>query len=158
MSSLEWWELASYVVTCFGFPYAILLFMYENYKERQNDDEEIFQALSEEYARFCNLLIENADLQLMTEPLPDNGLSPEQRERKKIIFEMLVALLERAYILVHEDEMDKKEQRLWATWEDYIHFWCRRADFQTALADLLAGEDPEFTAYITGIAAKYQSS
>jgi hypothetical protein len=152
MTTLEIWELASYVVTCFGFPYAIIILMYENHKERENDDEEIYQKLAEEYAKFGNLLIENADLQLMTNPLPEEKLSAEQKERKTIIFEMLVSLLERAFILVYEDHMDAKTKRLWATWEDYIRFWCHREDFRKALPALLVGEDPEFTSYMRGIA------
>lgn len=142
------WELASYVVTVVGFPFAIAVFALENYKERQMEEEELYQKLAEEYAKFANLLIRNADLQLMTGDIPDAVLTPEQKERKKIIFDMLVALFERAYILVYEEKMDKQAKRLWATWEDYIKFWCRRADFRQMLPELLVGEDPDFTAYI----------
>jgi hypothetical protein len=142
------WEVASYVVTVIGFPCAIAVFALENYKERQMEEEELYQKLAEEYAKFANLLIRNADLQLMTGNVPDNLLSPEQKERKKIIFDMLVALFERAYILVYEEKMDKQAKRLWATWEDYIKFWCRRADFRQELPELLVGEDPDFSNYI----------
>jgi hypothetical protein len=152
MTTLEYWELASYVVTVIGLPYAIIILMVESYRERKNEDEEIYQALAGEYAKFSNLLITNADLQLMTDPLPDATLSPEQRERKTIIFEMLVSLLERAFILVYEDHMDAKTHRLWATWEDYIRFWCRREDFLKILPALLEGEDPDFTTYMKKIA------
>ena len=142
------WETASYIVTVIGFPFAIAIFALENYKERQADEEELYQKLAEEYAKFANLLIQNADLQLMTGAIPDAALSPEQKERKKIIFDMLVALFERAYILVYEDKMTRQEMRLWATWEDYIKFWCRRADFRQELPELLVGEDPDFAGYI----------
>jgi hypothetical protein len=142
------WEVASYVVTVIGFPFAIGVFAIENFKERQIEEEELYQKLAEEYAKFAKLLIDNADLQLMTGAVPDPQLTPEQKERKKIIFDMLVALFERAYILVYEEKMDKQAKRLWATWEDYIKFWCRRADFRQELPELLVGEDPDFTAYI----------
>jgi len=148
LSTLELWELASYVVTVFGLPYAITMLMLDNYKERQLEMEELYQKLAEEYAKFANLMIENADLRLMTGHIPENELSPEQVERKKIIFDMLVALFERAYILVYEDKMDKQTRRLWATWEDYIKFWCRRDDFKKMLPELLVGEDPDFSGYI----------
>lgn len=146
------WEIASYVVTVFGFPFAIAIFAFENYKERQVENEELYQKLAEEYAKFANLLIQNADLQLMTGNIPDSFLSPEQKERKKIIFDMLVALFERAYILVYEEHMDKQTKRLWATWEDYILFWCRRVDFRQVLPELLVGEDPDFSGYIRKVA------
>ncbi len=146
--TLQVWELASYVVTVVGLPYAIVMFALDNYKERQLENEELYQALAEEYAKFGNLMIENADLQLMTGGVPDANLNAEQRERKTVIFDMLVALFERAYILVYEEKMDKQTKRLWATWEDYIKFWCQRDDFKRALPGLLVGEDPDFSGYI----------
>lgn len=148
VSTLEMWEMASYVVTVVGLPYAIILFAWQNFKERQLENEELYQALAEEYAKFAQLLIQNADLQLMTGHIPDASLTAEQKERKKIIFDVLVALFERAYILVYEEKMDKQTKRLWATWEDYIKFWCARADFKEALPALLVGEDPDFSGYI----------
>lgn len=146
--TLQFWELASYVVTVIGLPYAIIMFAIDNYKDRQLENEELYQKLAEEYAKFANLLIQNADLQLMTGHVPDSTLTPEQNERKQIIFDMLVALFERAYILVYEEKMDKQTKRLWATWEDYILFWCRRDDFKKALPGLLVGEDAGFTKYM----------
>ena len=148
LTTLEWWEMASYVVTVFGLPYAITLLMYDNFKERQVENEELYQKLAEEYADFAHLMIENADLRLMTDPIPDDVLSPEQKERKKIIFDVLIALFERAFILVYEEKMDKNTKRLWATWDDYIKFWCQRDDFRAILPELLIGEDPGFSRYI----------
>ncbi|MEZ0260571.1 MAG: hypothetical protein ACAH80_06145 [Alphaproteobacteria bacterium] len=146
--TLQVWELASYVVTVIGLPYAIAMFAFDSYKERQLENEELYQALAEEYAKFGNLMIENADLQLMTGGVPDEKLNTEQKERKTVIFDMLVALFERAYILVYEEKMDKQTKRLWATWEDYIKFWCQREDFKRALPGLLVGEDADFSGYI----------
>lgn len=148
LTTLEWWELASYIVTVFGLPYAITLLMYDNFKERQVENEELYQKLAEEYADFAHLMIENADLRLMTDPVADEALSPEQKERKKIIFDVLIALFERAFILVYEEKMDKNTKRLWATWDDYIKFWCQRDDFRAILPELLVGEDPGFSRYI----------
>ncbi len=152
MTVSEFWELASYVVVALGAPYAVILFMYEKKKEFQIEHEEIYQSLAEEYAKFAQLLIDNADLRLMTGPVADADLTPDQKERKRIIFDVLIALFERAYILVYEDEMDKQTSRLWATWEDYILFWCKRDDFRTHLPELLPGEDPDFVAYIRNAA------
>lgn len=152
MNYLELWELASYVVTVVGLPFAIVVFMIEQRKERLNEDEEIYQKLTDEYADFSRLLLENADLHLMSEVIPDAQLTPEQRERKKIIFDILISLFERAYILVHEENMSPQTQRLWSTWDDYIHFWCKREDFRSALPYLLEGEDPEFVRFVSQIA------
>lgn len=154
LTNLELWEMASYVVTVVGLPFAILVYWLDQRKERQNEEEELYQRLSDEYADFSTLLLQNADLKLISGRTPDDQFNDEQLERKRIIFDLLVSLFERAYILVYEEEMNKQTQRLWATWEDYIRFWCRKPDFLAALPDLLEGEDPDFVSYINTVASQ----
>jgi hypothetical protein len=153
--NLETWELASYVVTVVGLPFAIVVFMLEQRKERQNEEEEIYQQLSDEYGEFLKLLLQNADLQLTGRPLEDGALTDEQRERRRILFELLISLFERAYLLVYEEHMSRQTARLWGSWEDYMRFWCSRPDFRSALEDgLLEGEDPDFSAHIRSISTE----
>ena len=147
---LETWELLSYVVTVFGLPLAIGVFLYEQRRERAGEDEEIFQYLSEEYAEFQKLVLEHADLGLTTDL--ERTLDADQLERKHILYDILISLFERAYILVYDDTMGKQAKRLWASWEDYMRFWCRRADFRALLPDLLSGEDPDFVSYMLNLA------
>src|SRR5690242_8458984 len=135
--TLEWWEAASYVVTVVGLPFAIGVFALEQRRERQNEDEEIFQYLSEEYAEFQKLSLENSDLRMNAPDTESISLSTEQQERKKILYDILISLFERAYLLVYEDKMDKQTARMWASWEDYMRYWCRRGDFLRALPEML---------------------
>ncbi len=152
LASPEFWETASYVVTVIGLPFGIGVFIYEQRRERQNEEEEIYQRLSDEYAEFSKLMLDNADLRLTTEKPGRVQLNEEQLERRNILFDYLISLFERAYILVYEEDMDDQGKRLWASWEDYIRFWCSREDFRAALPRLLQGEDPDFVAYVRGIA------
>lgn len=152
MTTLEWLELLSYVVTVIGLPMAILMYMREQRKERQTDDEELYLTLSDDYAKFLRLVLENADLHLMTDATARMKFTDEQLERRKILFEILIAIFERAYILVYEERMSRQAARLWQTWEDYMHEWCRRQDFRALLPHLLEGEDREFQQYISQIA------
>lgn len=156
MSALEVWELLSYVVTVVGLPFAIVVFMFEQRKERQNEDEEIYQRLSDEYADFLQLLLQNADLRLMSQESEAIQYNEEQLERKRIIFELLTSLFERAFILVYEPHMNAQTKRMWSSWEDYIRYWCRRKDYRSALKGLLDGEDPDFEQYVLQIAQKEQ--
>lgn len=148
MEMREIWELLSYVVTVLGLPLAILVFIYEQRKERQNEEEEIFQRLSDEYREFLKLVLDNADLQLLRREGAPLDLTPEQIERRLAIFGILVSLFERAYLLVYESHMDKQTRRMWQSWEDYMREWVRRADFRDALPALLEGEDEDFQHYI----------
>jgi hypothetical protein len=149
--SLETWELLSYVVTVVGLPLAIGVFFYQQRRERENEEEEVYQLLSDNYQDFLKVALENPDIKLFTHDAITD-LTPEQRERRTIVFSMLVSLFERAYLLLHEDEMTLKERRRWRSWEDYMREWCRRSDFRNALAPLLIGEDPEFVTYISALA------
>lgn len=146
----------SYVVTVVGLPFAIAVFIWEQRRERANEDEELYQRLSEEYAEFSKLLLANADLGLMTEFRKDEALTEEQFERRSILFDLLLSLFERAYILVYEADGGEQSKRLWASWDDYIRSWLAREDFRESLPSLLLGEDPDFREYIRKTTAEVQ--
>ena len=148
---LETWELLSYVVTVVGLPLAIGVFLYEQRKERENEDEEVYQLLSDNYQDFLKVALAHPDLQLFSAEQTPN-LSGEQRERMLIIFSMLVSLLERAYLLLYDESMSPKQARRWRSWEDYMREWCRRSEFRAHLPQLLRGEDPEFVRYLRRVA------
>ncbi len=151
MFALETWELLSYMVTVIGLPLAISVFVFEQRKERDNEEEEVYQLLSDNYQEFLKIALENPDLRLFaTEETP--ALTPEQHERMFIIFSMLTSLFERAYLLLYEDKMNAKQLRRWRSWEDYMGEWCNRVDYRTSLPQLLRGEDPEFASYIQKLA------
>jgi hypothetical protein len=153
----DYWEIASYVVTVIGLPLAIFIFFFEQRKERDNEEEQAYQTMSDAYKDFLRVVLENADLRLRTEQsTPD--LTPEQHERMMLIFDMLVSLFERAYLVLYEPEMNERQRRRWASWEDYMHEWCRREDFRSALPQLLRGEDPAFVAHIKRIAQEELSA
>lgn len=146
-------EFASYVVTVIGLPFAIAVFFIEQRKERENEEEEAYQHLSDAYNDFLKIVLGHADLQLRTASALPNP-TPEQNERMLVIFDMLISLFERAYLVAYKDEMTPTEQRRWNSWDDYMREWCRRDDFHNALPLLLRGEDPAFQSYIKRVAAE----
>ena len=149
-ASVEDW---SYLVTVVGLPMAIFVWVRDQLRERQNEEEEIYQQLSDSYADFLKLVLSNSDLQLRS-TRSSMQLTDEQRERKLILFDILISLFERSYILIYEDDMDRQARRMWQSWEDYMREWCKRNDFRTALPQLIEGEDPDFAAHITRISGE----
>ena len=145
------WELASYVVTVIGLPMAILLFLYEQRKERATEADEVYQLLSNAYNDFLKVMMDNPDLRLRSERATLD-LTPEQQERMLVIFDMLISLLERAYLTAYTEHMTPLQRRRWNSWEDFMREWARRDDFYYRLPRLLKGEDPEFAAFLTRIA------
>jgi hypothetical protein len=136
MNARDAWEYASFVVTALALPFAIVFFAWEQRKERDNEEEEGYQLLSNAYNDFLKVVLANPDLHLRTnEPL----LNPtaEQNERMLVIFDMLMSLFERAYLVAYKGKMSETEARRWNSWDDYMREWCRREDFHNALPLLL---------------------
>ncbi|MEY4562129.1 MAG: hypothetical protein RLZZ618_1406 [Pseudomonadota bacterium] len=143
-------EIASFLVTVVGLPFAIGAFLFEQRRERENEDEEAYQLLSDAYNDFLKIVLANADLKLRsTSALPDP--TPEQNERRLVIFDMLISLFERAYLVAYKPQMGATEQRRWNSWDDYMREWSRRDDFVNALPMMLRGEDPAFQQYIKDV-------
>jgi hypothetical protein len=153
MISRDTWELWSFIVTALGLPVAIVIFLWQQRKERENEDEEGYQLLSNAYNDFLKVVLAHPDLQLRSnEPLP--SATPEQIERMLVIFDMLISLFERAYLVAYKPKMSDEERRRWNSWDDYMREWCRRDDFYNALPLLLRGEDPDFQTYIRRVAGQ----
>ena len=144
-------ELASFLVTVVGLPFAIGVFLYEQRRERENEEEEGYQLLSDAYNDFLKVVLAHPDLQLRSTAALPNATA-QQIERMLVIFDMLVSLFERAYLVAFKPVMTDTEARRWNSWDDYMREWCRRDDFFNALPQLLRGEDPAFQAHIRKIA------
>jgi hypothetical protein len=154
-SMLRLWEFGSYVVTVIGLPLAVAVLWRQARIERANErkeieqrDEETYLKLSEQYAEFVNAVLAYPELGLHPRLTPVQAPTPEQQARTLLYFEMLIALFERAYILLYEADLDPEGARRWQSWADYMDEWCTRADFRDVLPDLLRGEDPAFADYI----------
>jgi hypothetical protein len=150
------WELASYVVTVIGLPLAIVLFLFEQRKERATEEDEVYQLLANAYNDFLKVVMDNPDLRLRSETVTLD-LTPEQQERMLGLFDMLISLLERAYLTAYSEDMTALQRRRWNSWEDFMREWARRDDFYYRLPRLLKGEDPEFAAYLQRIAEDERS-
>jgi hypothetical protein len=153
----DFWELASYIVTVLGLPLAIGIFFWQERKERANEEEEGYQLLSDAYNDFLKVVLAHPDLHLRTnEPLPNP--TSEQNERMLVIFDMLISLFERAYLVAYSEHMTVQQRRQWNSWDDYMREWCHREDFFNALPLLLRGEDPDFQLYLRKVAEEERGS
>ncbi len=148
----DWMELASYLVTVIALPFAIAVFVFEQRRERANEEEEIYLKLADDYSRFMELVLKNSDLKLRSSVA--DALTEEQIDRRLALYSILISLFERAYLLVYEERMDRKQLRMWRSWEDFMSEWCERQDFRDALPGLLHGEDPDFVSEIQKLAAR----
>jgi hypothetical protein len=140
---LEFFEFLSYVATIVGIPMAIWIYKKEERKERQSEQEEIYDKLMDHYDQILARLFEHPDLDQHNKQLDD----PELKRQQKLLYEMLVNLFERAFILLY-GEKEMAYRRMWNSWEDYIKAWVARSNFSEMLPELVKGEDPDFVAYM----------
>jgi hypothetical protein len=157
MTWLEWFEFLSYLVTVVGLPFAVITYVRQEQAERENEDEETYLLLANAYNDFLNVVLQHSDLHLRTTSRLENP-SAEQHERMLVIFDMLVSLFERAYLVAYKTDMTPLEQRRWNSWDDYMREWCARDHFFDRLPELLRGEDPDFQSYIRRVADEVRCS
>jgi hypothetical protein len=144
-------EFLSYVATTVGLPIAVWALIKENQQSKEEAADSIYQELSDSYTDFMKLVLQNADLHLLTKPSGSTE-APNAKERKAALFYILISLFERSFLLIHSNDMSPDIKKHWESWHDYMREWCMQKDFRDMLPKLLQGEDPEFAKYLEAIA------
>jgi len=151
MTIIEIMEILSYLATILGIPIAIILFINEKRKERRDREYGTYHALDEKYLDYLKLCMENPDLDLYDQPIDNKvQLTAEQKIRQFAMFEILVSLLERAY-LMYGNQSNKVKKHQWQGWNEYFHDYARMETFRK-LWSLRGNEfDSEFTHYMNKV-------
>jgi hypothetical protein len=152
--ALETWEFLSYLVTVLGLPLALFALWRETRAERHNElkeieqrEDEIYVSLSQQYSSFLEAVLANPELDLLGE---DGALqlTATQAQKKRVYFEMLLALFERAFILLYEPGATGDAARRWRSWADFMGWWMAKPDFRAHALANLEGEDPDFAEFL----------
>jgi len=151
--TMRLWEFMSYLVTVLGLPIAVLTIWRELRAERVNEakeleqrEDEIYVQLSQQYSAILEAALAHPELDVLE--ASGGNLTPDQRRRQAIYYEMLMALFERAYILLYEDSPTGQGGRRWGSWADFFSYWLKRPDFARYVEANLQGEDPAFVAFV----------
>ena len=158
--TMRLWEFMSYLVTVLGLPVAVVTIWRELRAERVNEakeieqrEDEIYVALSQQYSAILEAALAHPELDAL-DGSSGADLSPEQRRRQSIYYEMLLALFERAFILLYEDAPTGQGGRRWQSWADFFSYWLKRPDFARYVENNLQGEDEAFVAFVRSELAK----
>ena len=154
--TMRLWEFLSYLVTVLGLPIAVVTIWRELRAERVNEakeieqrEDEIYVQLSQQYSSLLEAALAHPERDALDGASSAN-LSPEQRRRQAIYYEMLLALFERAFILLYEDAPSGQGGRRWGSWADFFSYWLKRPDFARYVEANLQGEDEAFVAFVRG--------
>jgi hypothetical protein len=129
-SVLDILQILSYLASIIGIPAAILVFWDEKRKERKEREYRTYNSIDEKYFVYLQLCIQNPELDLFYLPLEKKvRLTAEQKIKQAALFEVLVAMMERAYLL-YSDQTTRVKKVQWAGWDNYIRIWSKRKNFR----------------------------
>ncbi|MDD8025555.1 MAG: hypothetical protein PHI34_03495 [Acidobacteriota bacterium] len=119
----------AHIAAILGIPIAIILFINEKRKERRDREWGTYDALDDKWKDFLHLCIQHPEFDLYDIPLEKKvGLTPEQKIQQYAMFEILISLLERAF-LMYRDQSDKIKKTQWKGWSEYMRDYARRETF-----------------------------
>lgn len=124
-------EFLSYVTAILGVPIALVIYFKKARKERLDREYGTYNALDDKYLEFLNICLNHPDLDIYH--IKDKGqkYSKEQKKRELIIFELLISILERAY-LMYRDQGSRVKKDQWMGWNQYMKDWLNRPNFRKA--------------------------
>jgi hypothetical protein len=130
MSLTEILGALSDLAAVLGIPLAIILFVNEKRKERREREYGTYHALDEKWTEFLQLCIQYPEFDLYDLPLEKKvRYTPEQKIRQYAMFEILLSLLERAF-LMYRDQSSRIKKAQWAGWNEYMHDYSGRTTFR----------------------------
>lgn len=141
--------IVAHIATILGIPIAIMIFYNEKLRERRDREYGTYNALDDKYMAFLQLCIEHPELNLYSTPLEsDVELTPQQKIQQYAMYEVLVSLLERGF-LMYRDQSTEVKRHQWVGWESYIQNWCKNKTFQDLWHRVDADEyDTDFVSFI----------
>jgi len=129
MSILETLQVLSNLAALLGIPVGLFVFIDEKRKERRDREYGTYNALDEKYKEFLELCIKNPHLDLYDMPLSKSKkLSNIEKIQQLALFDILVSLLERAF-LMYRDQSNWIKKRQWAGWSGYFEDYAAHPTF-----------------------------
>lgn len=129
------------LATALGVPVAIVLIWFDKRRERRDREYGTYDALDDKYRDFLALCIDHPQLDLFDVPLknakrqslPATDGPPEvdlQSIRQMALFDILVSLLERSF-LMYSDQSNTLKRQQWNGWVEYIDSYCQHPTFRS---------------------------
>lgn len=138
-------EIISSIITILGVPVAIWIFFRNKKKEERDREYQTYNALDDKYIEFLNLCLDNSELDIYSER--NSILTPEQEHKRIIIFEILISIFERAF-LMYKDKNNKIKKEQWEGWNKYIAEWAKVENFKIAWKKLGDQWDVNFNIFM----------
>jgi hypothetical protein len=148
-------EISPYIQVLSNIAFTISLFislpyyLYNIKKERKRRVLQVYSHLMDEYMHILNVFLLNTNLDFYDDNLPIlNDI--ESNRKRKIIFSMLIALFERAFVFFNSEDKWIRE-KYWQNWVGYMSEWVNRKSFHVNMQDAFKNDDSDFSSFLNSL-------
>jgi hypothetical protein len=143
-------EAMANVATALGLFLAIYVFWKEKRRESYDRHWGTYNSLDDKYILYLSLCAQNPELNIYNHEIEGRlELNELEKAKRLAVFEVLVSVLERSYLMYHGQEEEAKLEQ-WVGWEAYIDGWVRDARFIPLWEKVGSQYDLEFYNYVSG--------
>lgn len=126
----QYLEIATFIITIFGVPVAIYIYLQEQKHQREEREYGTYDALDDKYIELQQLCLDYPNLDIFDTPfnkIPD--LTEGELKQEEAILLIRISIFERAY-LMYQREIAKAKQNQWEGWDIEIQEWLERQNFK----------------------------
>lgn len=121
-------------------PIGVAEFYVARQQEKRERIEDHYDQLDQRYIEFEQLCLEHITLDCADEPIvPAPSLSPDDRMKQQLLYNVLLSILERAYLKYQVEALDSRRTQ-WNGWDAYAAGFVGR----TAFRELWKGQGSEY--------------
>ena len=142
-------EIITHLITIFGVPCAILVYLNTKKKERFEREYGTYDALDDKYIELQQLCLEHPSLDVFDTPFEnqkERKLTEEETRQEEAILLIRISIFERAFLMYKRSTRNNLENQ-WEGWLQELLEWFDRKNFKKVWEIHSPYFDKEFVAY-----------
>ncbi len=125
-------QILYYLTLSIAGPIALIEFLRARKSYRRENEYKVYDELNNRFFEYQKIALEYYDLDILDVPNNDPSLAfDKKRKQEMVAHSMLFSLLERAFLMFHQQE-DQFRLRQWSGWKHFLNDFIRRETVRTA--------------------------
>jgi hypothetical protein len=125
-------QIIYYLTLSIAGPIALIEFLRARKSYRRANEYKIYDELNDRFFEYQKIALEYYDLDILDVPNNDPSLAfDKKRKQEMVAHSMLFSLLERAFLMFHQQE-DQFRLRQWSGWKHFLNDFIRRETVRAA--------------------------
>ncbi len=143
-------EIIANLATILGVPIAIIIFLREKRRDREENAIRAFETVDDKYSDFLELCSKYPHLHCYLYSDDTIELSEEERIQRINLYEILICVFERGFVF-YNNQPAKIKTIQWKGWNDYTGKWLEKESFKEAWNLVKATYDTDFVKFMDSI-------